>query len=196
MLSVNKLNSQDVHLAAQALVEAYWDDPIFLWAMPEEDMRLKKAYFFFSYVLKKREHNSREIYITSDGAAVAVLKSRIADNHLKNETPKPFMFKGSGKESPAAAYFQWIEAYRPRWDHLYLEYVGCLKNKQNKGRGTLLVKSILAHCQALNVPLWCWSSNKRNLPFYTRLGLRIEQELTRDPLTPSVTTLSTRLVQR
>ena len=88
--------------------------------------------------------------------------------------------------SPVNDYFEWIETFRPKIDHVHSEFLGALPNAP-RGTGFFLLANVLKMFDRQGLPVWTWSSNRLNLPFYRRLGFEIGEELRRDDNTPPVT---------
>jgi hypothetical protein len=89
-------------------------------------------------------------------------------------------------KSPVNDFFQWIETFRPKVDHQYSEFLGSLPDAP-RGMGFFLLASVLKIFDREGLPVWSWTSNPLNLPFYRRLGFEIGEELHRDESTPPVT---------
>lgn len=173
---------------ARVLAEAFTEDPVFLWAMPKAATRLADATAFFTFYLRRSQSSTREVLATSDRSAVAVMTTvtPLEDSLRKETSELPALLRTA---SPAAAYFRWIETFRPDFKHRFLEFIGSSPTSRSKGQGTFLLKSLLAMSAREGLPVWTWSSSPRNLPFYHRLGFEAGAELCLDGDTPAVTPL-------
>lgn len=174
--------------AARVLAGAFAEDPVFVWALPKASTRLEDATAFFTFYLRRTASTSRKVFAAADHSAVAVMT-----------TVKPQEFDGMTDTvalpalvrtiSPAADYFRWIETFKPGVNHRYLEFIGSPPESRSKGQGGLLLKTLLSQSACEGLPVWCWSSNPRNLSFYHRLGFQKIAGLVRDNDTPPVTSL-------
>lgn len=174
--------------AARVLAEAFADDPVFIWAMPKADTRLADAAGFFTFYLRRTQSSKREVFTTSDRSAVAVMTTvNPLDHDFRKSTGELSSFVRT--PSSAADYFRWIETFRPDVPHRYLEFIGSSPECRSKGQGSVLLKSLLSASASEGLPVWCWSSNPRNLPFYHRLDFVAGAGLCRDADTPAVTPL-------
>jgi GNAT superfamily N-acetyltransferase len=182
---VERVDPSELNVIARVLAEAYSEDPVLLWAMPRAATRLADATLFFTFYLRRMLHHPHEVFATSDRSAVAVMT---LVRPLHRESPR-YLSNLANTLSPVADYFRWIENFRPVVDHRYLEFIGILPSYRSKGRGYLLLGSLLAMSPYEGFPVWCWSSNPRNLNFYLRLGFEIGAKLCRDDDTPPVTSL-------
>lgn len=63
-----------------------------------------------------------------------------------------------------------IAKVHPEEPHWYLNTVGVDSAFQGQGRGALIMKDVLARCDAESTPAYLESSNPRNISFYERYG--------------------------
>jgi GNAT superfamily N-acetyltransferase len=67
--------------------------------------------------------------------------------------------------------------YHPDEPHWYLPFVGVEPAHQGQGIGAVLLRPVLAECDAAGLPAYLESSNPKNLPFYRRLGFEALGEI-------------------
>ena len=183
--SVERVDPSELGTVAQVLAAGYTKDPIHIWAMPNASTRLEDATLFFTFYLRWMRKFSWDVFATADRSAVVVTslvrqgKSAYPDGirHL------PPLLRTM---SPVNDYFEWIETFRPKIDHVHSEFLGALPNAP-RGTGFFLLSKVLRIFDRQGLPVWTWSSNPLNLPFYRRLGFEIGEELHRDDDTPPVT---------
>jgi len=185
---VERVGTDELGVVARVLAEAFAEDPVFVWAMPKVTTRLADAIAFFTFYLRRTQSSEREVFATSDRSAVAVMTTVGPMDHESRAgtSELPTLVRTS---SSAADYFRWIETFRPAVSHRYLEFIGSSPACSSKGQGSALLKSLLVMAASERLPVWCWSSNPRNLPFYHRLNFAAGTGLQRDADTPSVTPL-------
>ncbi|MFC1708718.1 GNAT family N-acetyltransferase [Candidatus Omnitrophota bacterium] len=170
---------------AEVLAAAYAEDPVHIWAMPKSATRLADATEFFVFFLRSMQRYRWEVFATADRGAVAVMAS-VGQFNREYRDGVRYMPTLIRAVSPAAEFFQWVETFRPKTDHWYLEFIGCLPTYRSRGLGSLLLREILAKADREGVLTWSWSSNPRNLNFYRRLGFEVGSEIRRDANTPTV----------
>lgn len=182
-----RVDPSELSTVARVLAQGYTEDPIHLWAMPKAANRLEDATVFFTYFLRWMRRYSWDVFATADRSAVLV--TSLAP---QGRSPYPdgvrYMPTLLRTNSHANDYFQWIETFRPKVDHRYFEFLGALPNAR-RGTGFLLVASVLKIFDREGLPVWTWSSNPLNLPFFRRHGFEIGPELRRDAHTPPVTSI-------
>jgi GNAT superfamily N-acetyltransferase len=185
---VERVDPSELGTVARVLAEAYTEDPIHIWAMPKAATRLEDATLFFTLFLRWMRPYSWDVLATVDRSAVLVswLVRQGKSGYPAGVRYLPKLLRA---KSPVNDYFQWIDTFRPKVDHRYLEFIGCLPAHHSKGKGSLLLGSLLAEADREGLPVWAYSSNPRNLTFYRRLGFEPGTELRRDADTPPVTPL-------
>ncbi len=184
-LSIERMDPSELKTVAKVLAAAYTEDPIHLWAMPNAATRLADATMFFTFYLRWMRPHSWDVFSTADRSAVVVtsLVRKGENAYPKGVRHLPTLIR---KMSPVNDYFQWIETFRPNVDHVYSEFLGALPTAR-RGAGFFLLGSVLKMFDSEGLPVWTWSSNPLNLPFYRRLGFEIGAELRPDADTPPVT---------
>lgn len=184
-LSVDRVDPSELGTVASVLAEAFTEDPVLVWAMPKEATRLADATAFFTFYLRRLRSRSWEVFATPDRSAVAVMTSvgQVSEKQSEGSRDVPTLDRTS---SSAADYFRWIESFRPDVPHRYLEFIGSSPGCRSKGQGSILLKSLLSMAAREGLPVWTWSSNPRNLPFYHRLDFVAGADLCWDADTPSV----------
>ena len=183
--SIERVAPSEFDSVARVLAAAYIEDPLHIWAMPRAATRLADATMFFTFYLRWMQPYSLDVFATSDRSAVVVTS---LVRHGKSAYPEGVRYLPTliRKVSPVNDYFQWLETFRPKVDHRYSEFLGCLPNAP-RGTGFFLLANVLKIFDREDLPVWTWSSNRLNLPFYRRLGFEIGKELCRDDSTPPVT---------
>lgn len=185
---VERVDPSELDVVARVLAEAYTEDPIHLWAMPKAATRLKQltdGIVFFTLFLRWMRPYSWDVFATSDRSAVLVTwPVRQGKSGYPNGVRYlPPLIRTN---SPVNDYFSWIEKFRPKVDHQYSEFLGALPNAP-RGAGFFLFANVLKIFDRKGLPIWAWSSNTINLPFYRRLGFEIGETVRMNDSTPPVT---------
>ena len=69
-----------------------------------------------------------------------------------------------------------IKKFHPK-EMIYLWFIGVEPAQQGKGTGSRLLQFICDKGQAMQLPVYLETSTPENLPFYTRAGFEVYQEL-------------------
>ena len=183
-----RVDPSELGTVARVLAEAFFDDPVLIWAMPKAATRLADATAFFTFYLRRMRPHRWEVFATLDRSAVAIMSSvcQASPEHREGSRDMPSLVRTT---SSAGDYFRWIETFHPPFDHRYLEFIGISPTHRSKGQGSVLLNGLLEMSAREGLPVWSWSSNPRNLSFYRRLGFDVGTDLRRDTETPAVTPL-------
>ena len=183
--AVERLDPSEIDVVARVLASAYVEDPIHIWAMPKAETRLADATMFFKFYLRRMQPYSWNVFATSDRSAVVVTSRVLKGSRAYPDGVRhlPSLIK---KVSPVNEYFEWLETFRPDIDHIHSEFLGALPDAP-RGSGFFLLANVLKIFDREGLPVWTWSSNRLNLPFYRRLGFELREELRMNDSTPPVT---------
>lgn len=166
--TVRQASRSDIPALARSLAAAFYDDPVVGFVWPNADKRRRRAERTFKTqleVLWKR----RLVYTDDQFSSVAVWArpdewempaaavARVAVTSLRNRV----------SISSLLAYLR-TDALHPKEPHWYLELLGTVPGRQGKGLGGKVLGPVLEQADAEGVPVWAWSSNRRNLGFYHR----------------------------
>ena len=170
----------EIPAMAEVLRDAFLDDPVFTWMVPDAEARRGGLVQFMgaSVDLSMRRGHA---YSTDDGQAVALWSP-----------PEIELYDGPGME-PIEDFFRDVIADRadlvltsmlelnalhPPEPHFYLGVIGTRPSAQGKGHGAALLKTVLDRCDATGTGAYLESSSIRNVPFYERHGFRVTSEFT------------------
>ena len=173
---LRKANPDDVRELAGALADAFYDDPIFGWLMPDDHTRLARLQRFYTIELRHvglaRGHawTSNELH----GAAIS------APPGAWRVPPRVMLAQGAlfGRYlARAAILLPAIELRHLREPHYYFAHIGVTPQAQGKGLGSTLMRPTLDRCDQEELPAYLEASSERSAALYERLGFRITREL-------------------
>jgi GNAT superfamily N-acetyltransferase len=166
----------DVGSLSKTLAEAFDDDPVFVWLMPDEASRSARLRRFFEIELRRlvlprgRAWTSPEL----TGASLSLppgawrAPARVA-------APQGACF---GIHLPkAAGLLALLERRHIREPHYYFPYIGVAPDAQGRGLGSALMRPTLDRCDEQGLPAYLEASSERNAVLYERLGFELRSEL-------------------
>jgi GNAT superfamily N-acetyltransferase len=168
--------ASDASRLAATLAEAFVDDPVFLWLMPDDASRRSRLRRFFEVELSQLVLPRGHAWTSPDltGAAlslppgswraptqVAVRQGRCFGIHL----PK------------AAGIAALMERHHLREPHYYFPYIGVAPAAQGRGLGSGLMAPTLHRCDQEGLPAYLEATNARNAALYERLGFEHRRDL-------------------
>ncbi len=169
--------AEDVGGLKLALAEAFVEDPVFSWLMPDEDSRLARLRRFFAIELQRlvlprgRAWTSPEL----TGAALSL------PPRAWHTPPRVGVLQGGCfglRLYRAAGLLALIERHHLREPHYYFAYIGVAPEAQGKGLGSTLMRPTLDRCDEQGLPAYLEASSERNAALYERLGFVVKRELT------------------
>lgn len=166
----------DVPVLARTLAEAFYEDPVFSWLLPDDRSRLARLRRFYLVELRHvalrrgcacaADDLSGAAIITPPGAWRLPLVAMLRQGML------------FGVHIPRAARMLGaVETLHPRKPHHYFAHIGVVPGSQGKGLGSALMRPTLDRCDAENLPAYLEASSERSAALYARLGFELIREL-------------------
>jgi GNAT superfamily N-acetyltransferase len=168
--------AEDVHRLKAVLAEAFFEDPILGWLIPNDTKRRARLRRFFAIELRHIALPRGRVWTTSDlaGAALSLppgawrvpLRATLLEGasfgvHLSN----------------AARLGAEMERRHMREAHYYVRDIGVLPDMQGRGLGSALLRPTLERCDQEGLPAYLEASTERNAALYERLGFQLTDEL-------------------
>jgi GNAT superfamily N-acetyltransferase len=182
MTEVREATAQDVEGIADALVRAFFDDPLMAFLFQDDDGRRRKSRLFFVGDAKRAIVKAKgRVETTTDGpakgGAIWFAPDQWRTGGLELFTQLPMLFK-MGTETPRAlGVLNQVEKVHPKTPHWYLAVLGTDPDHQGKGVGSALLAPVLQKCDQEGIPAYLESSKNQNIPFYERHGFTVSSEL-------------------
>lgn len=168
--------SDDVHRLKDVLADAFYEDPIFSWMMPQDRSRVTRLRRFFAIQLRHVGLPRGRVWTSSDlvGASLSTPPG------AWRVPPLAALLQGAtfGVCLPRAARLLGaVESRHPRQPHYYFADVGVLPGMQGQGVGSALMGPTLERCDREGLPAYLEASSERSAALYERLGFRVTREL-------------------
>lgn len=183
-VGVRPAKKRDVRELAGVLSRAFYEDPVMMWMIRNNNARAKASFRGFATL-------ARHHFLPRGGAEVASRDGTIGGAALWEPPGKR---KSSRREelvmmpgllwamrSRASAMEQvreLMEANHPEEPHWYLMLLGSDPTVRGGGFGRALMHSRLDRCDAEHVPAYLENSNPKNEAFYMRFGFEMTGEIT------------------
>jgi GNAT superfamily N-acetyltransferase len=168
--------AEDVSRLKAVMADAFFEDPIFGWLMPNDTKRAAQLRRYFAIELRHLALARGRVWTTDDlaGAALSLPPG-------KWRAPlRATLFEGGAfgaHLSRAARLAAAIERRHVREPHYYVRDVGVLPTMQGKGLGSALLDPTLSRCDRESLPAYLEASSERNAALYARLGFELIDEL-------------------
>jgi GNAT superfamily N-acetyltransferase len=174
--SLRQAATRDVEHLKAVMAEAFFEDPIFGWLMPDDTKRAARLHRYFAIELRHFALVRGRVWTTSDLAGAALSLPPGAWRAPLRVT----LLEGGAfgvHLSRAARLAAAIEQRHVRERHYYVRDVGVSPAMQGRGLGSALLGPTLSRCDRDGLPAYLEASSERNAALYTRLGFELIEEL-------------------
>jgi GNAT superfamily N-acetyltransferase len=185
--SVRRVQPADVPVLTEGLVRAFADDPVANFMFAGERRRQRGLHSFFTSQIRRQYLPGGHVYTTEDLAGTAIWGA--PDRHrnglaeLAQLLPTaPFLV--SSRTVRALRLLFEVDGLHPKEPHWYLATLGTAPEHQGRGVGTALLQPVLDLADEAGMPAYLESSKERNVPFYSRFGFDVVEELHSRPENP------------
>jgi ribosomal protein S18 acetylase RimI-like enzyme len=171
-----KANADDVDRLKLVLAEAFNEDPVFNWLMPDETSRPARLRRFFEIELRRLVLVHGCAWTSSELAGAALSLPPGA----WSTPPRVALLQGSCfgiRLHRPAGLLALIERRHLRKRHYYFAYIGVAPEAQGQGLGSRLMRPTLDRCDKENLPAYLEASSERNAALYERLGFKLQSEV-------------------
>jgi GNAT superfamily N-acetyltransferase len=171
--------TEDVPRLRVVMAEAFYDDPILTWLMPNDAKRLARLRRFFGVELGHLALPRGRVWTTGELSAAALTLPPGAWRvpiHTTLLEGTAFGIRLS-RAARLGAAMEWRHGRDVRGPHYYFRDVGVLPAMQGNGLGSALMRPTLDRCDRESVPAYLEASSERNAALYERLGFRVTREL-------------------
>ena len=177
--ALRRATGEDVRRLTTVLAEAFFDDPVFGWLMPEDGKRRARLRRYFGIELRHYTLPRGRVWTTSDLSGVALSLPPGA----WRAPPHATLMEGGafGIHLPRAARLgaamEWRHMRMPREPHYYVRDIGVHPDMQGRGLGSTLLHPTLERCDREGLPAYLEASSERSAALYERLGFQLTGEL-------------------
>lgn len=183
-VEVRPATRRDLGALSRTLGRAFYDDPVMIWMLPDDDARRRKLHKLFAS-LTRYHHLARggvEVAPDGDGIGGAALwdpPGQWRTSRLSELRAIPGLFLAFGSSlHKGLVVEEMMKEVHPEEPHWYLAIIGSDPNVRGRGFGHALMRSRLDRCDAEHAPAYLESSNPVNVPYYQRFGFEATGEIT------------------
>ncbi|OBF19259.1 GNAT family N-acetyltransferase [Mycobacterium kubicae] len=173
----------DVRELSRTMARAFYDDPVMMWILPDDNARLKHLARLFATITRHQHLAGGGVEVACQGSAIGAAAIWAAPNKWK-ETPRqslaqiPAFLRVFGlRAGQARAVQDMMKREHPEEPHWYLAAIGSDPTVRGQGFGQVLMRSRLDRCDAEYAPAYLESSKPENVPYYERFGFTVTREL-------------------
>ncbi len=176
---LRRATAEDIPRLKAVLAEAFFEDPVFGWLMPEEGKRRARLRRYFAIELRHMALPRGQVWTRSDltGAALSTPPG------AWRVPPHATLLEGGAfgihllRAARLGSAMEWRHAREVRGPHYYVRDIGVLPQMQGRGLGGALMGPTLERCDRKGLPAYIEASSERSAALYERLGFRLTGEL-------------------
>jgi ribosomal protein S18 acetylase RimI-like enzyme len=176
---LRQATAEDVPRLRVMLAEAFADDPVFGWLMPDDSRRKARLRRYFGIDLQHLTLPRGRVWATSDltGAVLTLPPGKW------RVPPHVSMLQGSAfgvhiaRAARMGATMEWRHMRLLRERHYYVRDIGVHPQEQGNGLGSALMRPMLDRCDREGLPAYIEASSERSAALYERLGFEHIEEL-------------------
>ncbi len=175
-LGLRRATAEDVDRLKAVLADAFFDDPIFSWLIPNDTKRLVRLRRFFQIELRHMALPRGCVWTTNDLTGTALSTPPGAWRVPLHTT----LLEGTAfgiHLHRAARLLLRMEWRHVREPHYYFVCIGVSPEAQGQGLGSNLMRPTLDRCDREGLPAYIEASSERNAALYERLGFQVTSEL-------------------
>ena len=178
-VEIRTASIHDIARVAAALGEAFVDDPVMIWAIPEPDRRraiLPGFFTIFTAAFQRHGH----VYRTADGTAAALWSPPGVDAVGEDEGEEfgtaldEICGPDAGRMGEISTLLGEHHPHEPVW---YLNFLGVEPAGQGRGVGSALLEHVLVRADRDGATAYLDATSTRNRALYERHGFVAAGEL-------------------
>jgi GNAT superfamily N-acetyltransferase len=177
-VTVRPAASADIRPLATVMARAFFDDPPFVWMLPEAGTRQARTKGLFATTLRTEALRYRAVEVAcADGAivggAIWFPPGHWQPTVLDQLRALPGYARALGRRiGPASVLLTSLARAHPRDPHWYLYAIGVDPGSQGRGVAGSLLRSRLQRCDQAGEPAYLESSKTTNVPLYQHFGFQ------------------------
>jgi ribosomal protein S18 acetylase RimI-like enzyme len=171
-----KAGAEEASRLSHALAEAFLEDPVFSWLLPDEPRRRARLRRFFAVELRHLVLRRGSAWTSEELNGAALVLPPKAWSTPPHVVLLQGLCFGVRVDRPAGL-LALIERRHLREPHYYFAYIGVAPEAQGQGLGSKLMGPTLERCDTEGLPAYLEASSERNAALYERLGFRLQREV-------------------
>jgi ribosomal protein S18 acetylase RimI-like enzyme len=173
----------DVRELARVLGRAFYDDPPFIWMLPDEQSRERRNQGMFKTIMRSHALKYGGVDVAVDGTTIVGGAIWLPPGHWRPTNREQvrslpgFIRALGGRLGPASELLAYMVKHHPREQHWYLYAIGVDPAHQGQGVASVLLRSGLARSDEAGLPAYLESSKPENVPLYEHFGFEVTEVL-------------------
>ncbi|GBE63848.1 GCN5-like N-acetyltransferase [Mycobacterium sp. MFM001] len=185
-VEVRPARKADIPALAVTLGQAFYDDPVSTWIMPDDKWRAANLHKFFATATRHHHLAGGGVEVACDGPDIGAVALWDPPNRWRQSVwaqmvMAPSLVRAFGLRPTVGRKFAQLlslmKLHHPEEPHWYLATIGSDTAVRGRGFGQALMRSRLDRCDAEHCPAYLESSKRDNVPYYERFGFTVTGEM-------------------
>jgi ribosomal protein S18 acetylase RimI-like enzyme len=168
----------DTPRVAATLARAFFDDPVFRWAYPDDERRREQLPGIFSVFTEAFQRHD-ETYTAGEhtGAALWAPPGQApVDEDFADEFNERLEQAAGADGERFFAVAELVDEHHPHGSFCFLQFLGVEPESQGRGIGSALLTEVLERCDREGVRAYLDATSPHNKRLYERHGFRTSGE--------------------
>ena len=165
----------DVPVVARVLADAFADDPVFRWCLPDDRRRAEVLPEVFWLVADAVvPHGASTVSLDGEAAALwlpAGVAPVAPDDAARFEGALAELLGADGERTFAVMAL--LDEHHPTEPNRFLWFIGVAAHGQGRGTGSAMLAEALAHCDREGTPAYLDATSEHNRRLYERHGFEV-----------------------
>jgi GNAT superfamily N-acetyltransferase len=171
--TVRPATAADVKPLAAVMARAFYDDPPFIWMLPDPRTRLKRSRRFFAALTRDKAlaHGGVDVaFVGTEVVGAAIWRPPGHRETAQLRTVLGLVRAFGRRTRAAAALANALERAHPREPHWYLFAIGVDPARQGTGVASALLRPRLDQCDHDGLPAYLEATKATSVPLYQHFG--------------------------
>jgi ribosomal protein S18 acetylase RimI-like enzyme len=174
-VEIRSAQARDIPQVSELLGRAFFDDPVFAWAVPDERRRRRNIRGFFTLFANAVQRHQQTY--SAGGGIGAALWVPPGEPPIAEDDAEEFGARMEALAGPDAQRMYdvsaAIEAHHPTEPHQYLWFLGVHPVWQGRGIGAAMLTPVLQRCDENGTAAHLNATSPENLRLYERHGFEV-----------------------
>ena len=172
---IRKMTVEDCAAIARVQARAFFDDPLQVWALPDDSTRLSVLERVFDLLSRYSSVPRGESYTDASRSCAAfwVPPGPFELDHAAAVAMAPIIDLLGDANVRFRAAEDTMRRHRPVELHFYLQGLGTDPPRQGEGLASAVMQPVLTRCDAEGIPAYLESTKERNVGFYEQHGFAV-----------------------
>lgn len=181
-VDVRSARQADVPALSRVLARAFFDDPVWMWMLPDARVRAKRCAIAFAALTRHRYLAGGGVELASRDSAIRAAALWEPPGHRTSRRQDMAMMPGMvrafrSRIGVGREVSETLQRSHPSEPHWYLALIGSDPAARGVGNARALMRSRLDRCDMEGAPAYLEATKRDTVPYYERFGFEVTGEI-------------------